>query len=86
MVRIAIAAAALLAVTLTADPALADVASTLNTAGTNMITWVRSGAIIAFIIGGVMIAVGWRNIMMLGGCLVGLSIAIGAATYVGWIS
>jgi hypothetical protein len=79
----AVAAVALLAAL--GGPAHADVVSSLQTAGTNMITWVRAGAIIVFIAMGCLIIAGFRNIVAFGAAIVGLAIAIQPEVLVAWI-
>lgn len=87
MKRLAAAAAlaAALAVLAPAAPALADVASALQTAGTNMIQWVRAGAIIVILVMGCLIVAGLRNIVAFGAAIVGLAIALQPEVIVGWI-
>lgn len=69
-----------------ADPALADVASTLQTAGTNIITWVRAGAILVVIGCGIAMVRGWFGAWAFAPALIGLAVAISPEQIVGWIS
>lgn len=65
--------------------ALADVESTLGTAGSSMINWVRAAAVIVVIIMGCLIASGFRNIVAFGAAIIGLAIAIQPQVVVSWI-
>lgn len=81
----AVAALVVVATLAVCGPASADVPSTLQTAGDDIITWVRAGAVLAVIACGVSMVRGWMGAWAFAPMLVGLAIAISPEAIVSWI-